>query len=239
MVLRELGKDSVLCIGQPAHALLSGRLARAWGNGLFPAPWPREEVVLAAEQHDVGMAGWDAEPELDPQTGWPRSFLEMPLETHLGLWSRAPYLALAQSRWGGLLVSMHGAFLYSRREGEPGVREFLAEQHALQRLLIESLGVSDEQAGRNQRLLAAWDWFSLVLCMDRLPETVQAERPISVSRAGNGDAIVVAPWPFSPDELTVAVEGRVLNARFEDEAEMREALMAAAWERLELRLEPG
>ena len=54
MLLREDG-DAVVCIGQPAHAWLSGQLARAWA--LDPVePW--EEVCLAAEQHDLGMAGW-------------------------------------------------------------------------------------------------------------------------------------------------------------------------------------
>ena len=99
MVLRALGKDTVLCVGQPAHALVSGQLAQAWGNGLFPEPRPREEVCLAAAQHDLGMAEWDASPELNPDTGWPRSFLELPVETHLRLWTAAPRLALSQSRW--------------------------------------------------------------------------------------------------------------------------------------------
>src|SRR5881409_4102825 len=99
MILRELGGDAVLCIGQPAHAWLSGQLAAEWGNGLFPEPRPRAEVCLAATLHDLGMAAWDAAPQLHPDTGWPMSFLEMPVATHLRLWSAAPGLALAQSRW--------------------------------------------------------------------------------------------------------------------------------------------
>lgn len=241
MVLRELRKpkDAVLCIGQPAHALLAGRLARAWGNGVFPAPWPREEVVLAAEQHDVGMAGWDAEPELDPETGRPRSFLDMPLETHLALWGRAPWLALSQSRWAGLLVSMHGSTLYGRRAEEPGVREFLDAQSELQRWLIESLGVTQEQAERNQRLLAAWDWFSLALCLDRLPETVEAERSLELTRGAREDEVRVAPWPFSVEAVDVSVEGRVLSGRFDDQAGMRAAFHAAPWRTLTWSLRPA
>ena len=242
MVLRELAKPkgAVLCIAQPAHALLAGRLARAWGNGVFPAPWPHDEVVLAAEQHDVGMAAWDAEPELDPETGRPRSFLDMPLETHLELWGRAPWLALSQSRWAGLLVSMHGAYLYSGRAQEPGVRGFLDAQEVLQARLIASLGVSPDQAARNQRLMAAWDWLSLVLCLDRLPETVQADRPIEVARAGKkGDEIAVAPWPFAVERLEVSAEGRVLQDSFDDEAAMRAAFYAAPWRTLTWTLRPG
>ena len=54
------GED--LVVGQPAHAWVSGQLARAWGNAAFPAPAPREPFCLAAEQHDVGWADADLEP---------------------------------------------------------------------------------------------------------------------------------------------------------------------------------
>jgi hypothetical protein len=235
VVLRELEKDAVLCIGQPAHAWLSGQLARAWGNGLFPEPRPRDEVVLAAAQHDLGMAAWDAAPELNPDTGWPRSFLEMPIETHLGLWSAAPRLALSQSRWVALLVSMHGAFLYERRSQDPGVAAFLTAQQVLQDELRTSLGVSEREARRNQRLLAAWDWLSLVLCMDRLPAEVDAERPMHLESAG-GAEVAVSPWPFRTDQVEVRVEGRRLRGRFEDQDAMRAALQAAPWETVEISL---
>jgi hypothetical protein len=237
MVLRELSGDSVLCIGQPAHAWLAGQLARAWGNGLFAGPWPRDEVLPAVDQHDIGMAAWDAEPELDPETGWPLSFTQMPPATHLALWSRAPRLALTQSRWAGLLVSMHGAHLYRGRADEPGVREFLETQEAFQRELVASLGVTEAQAAHSQRLLALWDWMSLALCMDRLPVTVEAERPVVLAAAGEG-VVTAAPWPFAGDRVELSVEGRVLEARYDDEAAMRDALARAPWRTLRFTVTP-
>ncbi len=238
MVLRELGGDSVLCIGQPAHAWLSGQLAAAWGNGLFPEPRPREEVCLAATQHDLGMAAWDADPELNPETGWPMSFLEMPVETHLRLWSAAPRLALAQSRWEALLVSMHGAHLYESRAGQPGVGEFLEAQRAFQAEVRDSLGVSEEEAARNQRLLAAWDWMSLVLCRDDVPATIEAGRALRLERVGEG-VVSAAPWPFRVEDLEVGFDAQRLDGRFDDRAALGEALRAAPWKRLALRLIPG
>ena len=238
MVLRELSGDAVLCITQPAHAGLSGELARVWGNGLFAEPRPRNEIAAAAAQHDLGMAEWDAEPELDPQTGWPMSFLEMPLETHLRLWSAAPRLALMQSRWTALLVSMHGAYLYSGRADRPGVQDFLDRQRQIQAELRASLEVSEADATRNQRLLVAWDWMSLALCRDDLPATVEAERAIQLRAAGPG-RVTVSPWPFGVDEVAAHVDARRLDRRFEDEAAMRDALATAHWERIELRLTPG
>jgi hypothetical protein len=238
VVLRELGGDAVLCIGQPAHAWVSGQLGAAWGNGLFPEQRPREEVCLAATQHDLGMAASDADPELNPDTGWPASFLEMPVETHLRLWSAAPRLALAQSRWVALLVSMHGAYLYGSRAEQPGVGEFLEAQRAFQDEVRSSLGVSEQEAARNQRLLAAWDWMSLVLCRDEVPATIEAGRTVRLERTGEG-VVAVAPWPFRVEEVEVAFDARRLEGRFDDERAMREALRAAPWERLALSLIPS
>ncbi|MGN6170714.1 MAG: DUF3891 family protein, partial [Solirubrobacteraceae bacterium] len=145
MLLRSEG-SSVLAISQQSHAWISGQLARVWGNARFPSPEPWEEVCLAAEQHDVGMAGWDLKPAFNPETGLPYSFLEMPLEVHLGLWDAAPQRLVVQSRYAALLVSMHGVRLYSRRNLEqlqPGqadaVRSYLEGQRAFQRELIEAL----------------------------------------------------------------------------------------------------
>jgi hypothetical protein len=240
VVLRDLDDDddAVLCIGQPAHAWVAGQLAAAWGNGLFAEPRPREEVVLAATQHDLGMAEWDAAPQLNSKTGWPRSFLEMPVETHLRLWTAAPRLALSQSRWVALLVAMHGEHLYARRAGEPSVDEFLADLRAFAAAMRTSLRVSEDEAARAQRLLAAWDWMSLVLCRDALPATVEFERPLRMERAGEG-AVTVSPWPFRREELSVHFDAQRLAGRFEDDDSLREALRVAPWQRVDVRLSPA
>src|SRR5205085_1980739 len=115
VLLRKQG-DRVIAIGQASHAWMAGQLARAWGNDRFPAPEPREEVCLAAEQHDVGMAECDLRPPLNPATGLPVSFLELPVETAIGLWRAAPSKLVSQSRYAALLVSMHGCALQERRK---------------------------------------------------------------------------------------------------------------------------
>src|SRR4051795_10233879 len=151
MLLRPDG-DAVICIGQPAHAFVSGQLAARW------EPRPSEEVCLAAAQHDAGMADWDASPELNPATGLPQSFMEMALETHLRLWTHAPRRVLPQSRYAALLVSMHGSALYEMRNlaklDDPApVTRYLDEQRELQARLGADL--DQEQLRRNQKLMWA------------------------------------------------------------------------------------
>jgi hypothetical protein len=227
MLLRPDG-DDVICIGQPAHAWLSGQLARNW----HPAPEPYEEVCLAAAQHDIGMADWDAAPELNPQTGLPQSFMEMALDTHLRLWTHAPQRMLSQSRYAALLVSMHGTALYEMRdldrmspEHAGKVRAYLAGQRALQQRLSD--GLDSEQVKRNQRLLWGWDFLSLALCLRWDGRAVDG-----IEYTGT----TFDPWPFRDEIVTLMTEGRRLAGRFDDEREMRAALDAAPWVTLEFRL---
>src|SRR3954453_17082285 len=222
MLLRPDG-DAVICIGQPAHAWLSGQLARNW----HPAPEPYEEVCLAATQHDAGMADWDAAPELNPKTGRPQSFMEMALDTHLGLWSHAPHRVLSQSRYAALLVSMHGTALYEMRDlsklDDPSRgRRYLDEQRRLQRLL--GAGLDQEQLRRNQRLVWAWDFLSLGLCL----------------RWGDASldgltlyADTIEPWPFATETIALHTDARRLGGRYETAAHLHAALDAAPWVTLE------
>ena len=76
-------KQGRIAITQPMHAWLSGQLARAWGNERFGEVTPWGEVYLGAEQHDVGHTAWEQAPTLNPQTGLPYSFLEMPRHVHV------------------------------------------------------------------------------------------------------------------------------------------------------------
>ena len=229
MLLREDG-DAVVCIGQPAHAWLSGQLARAWARDPVE-PW--EEVCLAAEQHDVGMAEWDAAPELNRDTGLPHSFMEMPLATHLRLWSAASGRMLPQSRYAALLVSMHGTALYEKRDLSKlsetdayAVRAYISAQHELQQRLSD--GLDAEQVRRNQRLIWIWDFLSLGLCLR------WEGRSIEGLTLGDG---TVAPWPFRERSVVLRAEGRRLVGRFDDERAMRMALDAAPWVELRFELE--
>jgi hypothetical protein len=244
MLLRPDG-DGVLAIGQPSHAWLSGQLARNWGNDRFGAVEPWEDVCLAAEQHDVGMAAWERRPTLNPRTGLPRSFMELELEEHLEIWWSAAPLVLPQSRYAALLVSMHGSALYERRRlDDERARAFLAGQRDLQERLLAGLradpataaAATDDVVRRNQRLVWTWDSLSLGLLLGWSPFELTAvpaadgEVDITVE---NG---TLHPWPFRAPHLTVRAEGRRLTGRFDHEKAVREALAAAPWVTVEVEL---
>jgi hypothetical protein len=242
--------DAVLAVTQPAHAWVSGQLARAWGNERFGPVEPWEEVCLAAEQHDVGMTDWELQPTLNPKTGLPHSFMEMELATHMGLWSHAAERVLPQSRYAALLVSMHGTALYERRDLDrlsladaERVRAFLAEQRALQRRLTPP-GAAPHEIARNQRLVWTWDSLSLGLLLDWWPYELRAvpaaNGTVDVAVEGIDDSTVALdPWPFAADRVRVHAEARRLAGRYDDEAAMRSALARAPWVTLERKLRPA
>lgn len=235
MLLRRDG-DDLIAIGQPAHAWVSGQLARAWGSERFGAVEPWEDVCLAAEQHDAGMAAWESRPTFNPETGLPRSFMELPLGEHLEIWWSAAPLVMAQSPYAALLVSMHGSALYERRDLErlspadaERARAFLAGQRELQERLIADLDADPATVRRHQRLIWAWDSLSLGLLLGWPPFTLRAvparDEEIDVEVSGG----TLDPWPFAAPAVTVRCDGRRLAGPYASEEAMRAALASAPW----------
>ncbi len=256
MLLRS-DERGVLAIGQPSHAWVSGQLAGAWGNARFGAVHPRAEVCLAAEQHDIGMAGWDLTPSLNPETGLPHSFIEMPIETHLELWSAGPRRLLRQSRYAALLTSMHGVRLYEMRDLDKlaptqaaAVREFMHQQRSFQQQLVAGLtadpltaaAASAEVIARNSQLIWTWDFLSLAVCLGWPPCTAEevpsadGQADVHLQPGTDPNQITLHPWPFAVPELTVRCEGQRLAGPYDSPRRLHDALAGAPWETLELEL---
>ncbi len=240
--------DGTLLIGQPAHAWLCGRMARAW-KWPFP-PW--EDVCLAAEQHDIGMAAWDGQPQLDPATGLPHSFGSMPREMHVGLWREAARLLLPQGRYPALLVSLHGTGLYERYVSadqlalEP-TRSYLAQERAFQDAMRRSLAPDAAALDDAVTLLRCWDWISLFLCTATSDHSAMEDVPgcegdrVTITLQwidGDPTRVRVEPWPFLEPSLTLPVEARLLSGRFADRDAMLAAIDSAPWRTITLRLSP-
>ena len=247
MILRRDPRGT-LAIGQPAHAWLSERMAGSWRWRFAPL----DAVRLAALQHDIGMAAWDAAPVLDAGSGLPYSFTSMPRAMHVELWSRAARLMVAQSGYAALLVSMHGTGLYERyvseqeRTAEP-VRGYLAAEYAFQERLREALGADAAEVARNAALLRCWDWLSLFLCTGAEGRSSFTAVPTDGDAADlelhwSDDArthAALAPWPFTDEALELRVEARLLESTYPGQASLDAALADAPVEQLTLVLRPA
>jgi hypothetical protein len=232
-VLVRLHDDGALAIGQLSHAWLAGQLARAWGNEQFGGIGPREEIALGAQQHDIGWALFDLEPRFNPQTGLPRTFLELTVEEHLAIWRGAPERLASQSLHAALVVSLHGRSLSelrarTRPEQAEALQDHIDEERARQTELRAILGLSEAETERTRRQMWAWDSLSLALCNAWRPFTVRdvptADGLIDVELHDRDDGTsTLDPWPFAQARVDVRCEARRLLARYPDESTMQRA----------------
>ena len=247
MLLRKDGLD-VIAIPQPGHAWLSGQMARAWGNENFAAPVPNEDVCLAAEQHDIGWLSWEETPALDAATGLPQEFFKVRPPVHVGIWREGVRRVRAFGRYPTLLVSLHADTIYARYfnfakaspEDAGAVRVFLDEQHGFQARLAASLRADPESGGqaspenfeRNRLLIAALDKISLEICWGVAKEIAIPEVPavandllnLSLRPSGDGETLVLDPWPFREASIAVRTEGKRLRGRFSAPEDLQRAL---------------
>lgn len=253
MLIRPDGDASIL-ITQPAHAWVSGQLARAWKQSDDQPLHPYEEICLAAEQHDIGWLTWESSPALNLDTGLPYSFREMPRREHIQIWTRARRFAMSLNRYSALLISRHGTGLFERygpRDDAPQaerdqVAGFLRREHAAQERLIEQLAkhpryadfLEDETLNRYSDLIRTWDGISLMICGGLDDEGV-IMNGYSLVPESDQTSIRVDPWPFARrDEVTLVVEGRRLSGRFDRQITLQAALQRVEWVTLEFRLVP-
>jgi len=252
--------DGFTYISQPAHSWVSGQLARAWGNDLFGQVTPAEEVFLAASLHDLGFLEWERNPTLDHATDRPYSFMELPTDLHLNLWSRGVLEMQAYNPYARLLVSFHYTGLAERHpvsnppEEAQLQKKFLEEQRALQASLLQDLRRDKYYAGfcdkgtleRNRRLISIWDWMSLLIGMGTdKPVTIEqvpaANGTISLEVLPCAPSLVrlrIVPWPFRTETLLLRIPAKRLNETFTDQELMRQAFAAAPIENLSVEVVP-
>lgn len=247
-MLHRPSAEGTIVIGQPAHAWVSGQIARAWAEPFEP----REEVCLAADQHDVAWTAWERSPERDPQTGLPYTFSALPRLRRLELWSGAAALLLPQSRYAALLVSLHGTLLVERfppggeDETQRALAAYLERERDFQARVLDSLRgdrrygahATPEAVERNRELIFTWDGLSLAF-LHGVGEKRTAVGHTLAAVDGDSARVSVAPWPFRSETVTLACEGRLLTGTYGDERELRRELAKAPWRTIETTLTPA
>ena len=243
-------RDAWLIVAQPEHGRMTGEIAAAWGNERFGSFEPRDEMIAGAVHHDDGWAKWEAAPTLDPQTGLPSAFDEIPPPEHPAIDERSaallagqyPYAALVVSTDRVRLVRVSGRFA-AVNPAKLRVRAFRKRCERFQEELRDQLGeVDPERFARNLALLRIWDLISLDTLLDRVP-VMRANIPaaagtVDIGIAQRGSVYTIDPWPFGGDRIELTVEGTLLRQPFDDAETMRAALTAAPREALRVILEP-
>jgi Protein of unknown function (DUF3891) len=180
--------DRVLGVTQTAHSALTGRLAEAW-PARDDLPW--DELCTAAAIHDLGWAQWELAPQINPQTGLPYAFYEMPAEPYEQIWARGTDEARTYGRLVGLLVSRHFTRLAGRREA---LADLIARERAHQAEATAGLGLDAATLDACTELLARWDGISLDLCGGKAtdaPELAGFTAPVDARELPDGPVVTL------------------------------------------------
>src|SRR3954451_11877586 len=108
MIRRRVG-DEFWLIPQHDHAILSGELAKHFGNAKFAKPQAASSV-LGVSVHDCGWPTHDEQPTLNKDR-LPIDVFETSPEIGLSVWTESSRRAAAQDTYAGLLVSLHSLSL--------------------------------------------------------------------------------------------------------------------------------
>src|SRR5713226_9244608 len=246
MIVQEQG-DQLILIRQTDHAVLSGFFAREWGNGLFKRPEPFESVRLAAAEHDNGWREWELQPQIDPKTRLPYSFMSLPTEAHIALYQRGIERVVKIDRYAGVLVSLHASQLYDRaRATIPGYSAKYVKSTEAE-LVNEFLqGLKLQQI--NSRRLEALDRLSLYFCLSTPAEATMEAIPVDdqgsevdwILRPLGRNSVSLAPYPFRREPLTVSILARSVPKRvYTDNLDFQKTLARAPYTAVNFTLHAG
>jgi hypothetical protein len=232
MIVRH-ADGALLCISQPDHAALAGRLAEAWAADGVPNRPTRDRLVSATARHDIGWASEDTALRFDPATHGPQDFIAIPADARQSAFVRGVERLSAEDPYAAALVAQHGLTVYRRFQHDPDWRTFFPalEQRRddLCANLVGRSGASPFTFLQDYTILGLCDLCSLVFCGGwREPHLMEGYEVVL-----EGDRLVVSPDPFAGVAVALEVPARRLPRRpFWSQGDLDEAWAAAEPERL-------
>ena len=252
MIIRNDPGGGLILVGQTDHSRFVGQLAAHWGNSAFATPAPYDSVVRAATFHDFGWLRYETSPLVNPESGEPYPFLQLPLtpqQLDAYQWS-LDWMADIDP-YSGLIVNMHRTGLWKGRYGHithpagrynlnrlsPEVQALIDHNEAWQerqRAALDAKGV-----WTNYRLMQIWDLLGLYFgCQE--PYEDYAE-PVPTSYAGADDEgarltmtpagprrVAFDPYPFDVRPCRVQLSYKTVpSSTYEDVEAFRKAWFQA------------
>ena len=232
-------QDGWSIVLQRSHGLLAGQICAHWRKDKQPARWV--ETLIATTEHD------DVRNELESgdllnENGGPKNFKTNTFKKE----DCDSLLARAQEKglYIKLLISRHILFLYGE---EPAAKNYCKKLREKERVWLKQAATTSEEITQSYELLEFCDAMSLLICQGmQQPE----HRRIEISNGPDGvrytmweaenQQLVVSPWPFEPDSITVSYESRQISQlSFRDADEFRKALSEAEVKLRVLRIVRG
>lgn len=158
-------EDSYICIAQQDHARISGDLVTAWANELFGSGDRREELNLAAYEHDSSWIELDRIPLWNDAASAPFSFRDFPGNIRFVFYSKALDRLQEKSEYAALLGSILYTTLAERFRNEDTI-SFVEGEFARQSDILEKLQLNVKLLQEHAKALLLCDELSLFVCME-------------------------------------------------------------------------
>jgi hypothetical protein len=221
--------DRWVCITQPDHAALAGRLMREWQLGGLPSSPRRDDILHAIDAHDNGWQEVDAFPLVDP-AGVVLDFVHAPLEMRRGVWPRG-VRRLAGEPYAAALVANHAVHVFARYRGQSEWVPFFDEMTTLRSEMLEDSGLSPETLLDDYAFVRLGDLLSLTFCN----AWTDAQDEFGIAIRLDGTRLVVTPDPFAGRAVPFEIAARVLSSHDLSPP----ATAPAAWARAERHVLTG
>ena len=229
------GSPAWALISQVEHGRVAGELATDWGN-VDVAPYPCAETIRPTVfHHDDGWKEWEQRPTIDPVSGKPLAFTEMPNDIAHDIWRQSIERV---RQWGPLaqyMVAQH--FMRLRLSGdetdEEGVQTFLSEYgESCDHWRAEFLSAAALQANSDVPELAvdylqSFDLFSLYLCCTPRPGPYELALPrlgklaIEIGQ----QQVMVDPWPWTTSDKLIRATAALIPAEpLQSDEQLQECL---------------
>lgn len=239
MIVRRDG-DRLRLVTQPDHAAFAADLI-----SLFRLPelvdHPRRAALLRAVRlHDNGWRELDAAPPVDPASGLPYTFIDLPRPLRLDVWERGAARYVDSDSYTALLITEHALTLFAGeapREDEirDGWRELLACLADRRGELFARCGLDAAELTADYRFLDLADRLSLAVCNGWSEPFARHGFTVRLGDEG----LALSPFPLA-GATTFEVPCRWVDARrYAGDGELTVALAGARWTSFSLRVMPA
>jgi hypothetical protein len=262
MIVRKQPSGEAMLMTQTDHSRLAGFLASHWGNSTFAPLRPYESVARAATFHDFGWLRYETRPDVNPETGEPYTFINLPFDPRqLEAYQWCVDWLAGVDRYSALLVGMHRVGLWKSRYQTitypawryadvtlpDEIHAFIDRSEPIQEQERQAIG--GDTIWTNYRLLQVWDLLGLYFTMgDPYDHAVEPVPTAYDGDLGSGvrmemhplgdNRVRFDPYPFDIRPLTIHIPyRRVDRATFKDGDEFRKTFFQAVPEMLSYCLE--
>jgi hypothetical protein len=223
---------TLLLVTQSDHAHFSGELLSLWRDDGLPENPRRDDIVFAARQHDNGWREADAAPRVNPRSGEPHGFLDLPVEHRIEIWRRGVARYRAERPYAALLIHQHALELHRSFGAGDEYAELLDEVAASRAELLAETGVPQSTLHADYPLIQLTDAVSLAAC-----RCFPGERERDGRRYWrDGDDVAIDPLPLAGATRFRIPCRRIERRRYAGDVDLAGALAAARWEALEVRV---